>query len=235
MDALHSLVDLETSVGSADWSRWTKNRFQYYDYVRMPPAGTNELQFFTIPYGAADPVTTVVKTLEDTNCNESRSFGRVNFLVSEIRTHIRVDPKARQITGISNQTNAITSLYAPLMNVLASQLVHAGVLVIQLGQKEYWDINQPFIACPPGFGPDILTYGSANGTATQGLWFQQGSRPEETYRVKPEQLIEAGQTFVVKITFPHANTPTLTNLVNSVTPKVSIGVIFDGYILRPMQ
>lgn len=53
--------------------------------------------------------------------------------------------------------------------------------------------------------------------------------------VQPPQLIEPGQTFSAKIAFDNANCPALTNLVNGVTPLVEVGLIFDGYILRPMQ
>lgn len=233
--SLEELAQMESQVGSADWSRWTKNRFCYYDYAQLPPAGTNELQLFTVPYGSADPVTTTTKTLEQTNMNESRSFGRVNFLISQIRTHIRVTPKNRQASGISDQTTTIVALYTPLMNALLN-LSFMGTLVINIGQKEYFDIPQPFITAPPGFGPTILQHGSVlAGAQTQGMWFVQDNNPDSVYRVKPEQLIEAGQTFNVKIAFDNANSPALTTLVNSTTPKVEIGVIFDGYVLRPVQ
>lgn len=235
VSSLQSLANLEQNIGSADWSRWTRNRFVFYDYVQMPPAGTNEMQFFAVPYGQNDPTTGTLKTLEQSNCPEQRSFGRVNYLISQIRTHIRVLPKPRQITGIGDQANTIYGLMGPLMNALHN-LSRQGTLVITLGQKEYFDINQPFLSCPPGFGPSIYQFGAnTGGTATQALWFTQDNQPNSVYRIKPEQLVEAGQTFVVKLIFDNANTPVLTNLVNSATPKVEIGIIFDGYILRPVQ
>lgn len=233
--SLQQLAQLESSVGSADWSRWSKNRFCYYDYVVYPTAGAAEIQFFTVPYGQADPTTSTVKTLEQTNMNESRSFGRVNYLINQIRTHIRVMPKARQPANISDQTNTIVSLYGPLMNMLMN-LSNMGVLVMNIGQKEYFDIPQPFITAPPGMGPTILQHGAATGnSATQGLWFVQDNNPNEIYRVKPEQMIEAGQTFNLKIAFDNANSPAVTNLVNATSPRIEIGVIFDGYVLRPLQ
>jgi len=234
--AAQSLGTLATTVGSADWSRWTNNRFTFYDYVDYPTAGTNEIQFFTQPQGSVDTYNaTKVKTLEQTNMPESRSFGRVGFRVRQIRTHIRIKPKNRQATGISNQTNTITSLYEGLMNALAD-LVHQGTLLINIGQKEFWDLPQPFITCPPGFGCTILSHGTnAAVSGSQGMWFQQSPSPEDIYQVNPEQLIEAGQTFSVRITFDKANSPALTYLVNNTTPQVEIGVLFEGYVLRPMQ
>lgn len=233
--SLQQLANLEQNIGSADWSRWTRNRFVFYDYVRLNPAGTNDIQFFSAPYGTNDPIGGNLKTLEQTNCPEQRSFGRVNYLISQIRTHIRVVPKPRQPTGINNQTNTIFGLYTPLMNVL-NDLSLQGTLVITIGQKEYFDINQPFLTCPPGFGPSIYQMGSGTGsTVTQALWFHQENRVDHVYRIKPEQLIEAGQTFIAHMVFDNANTPVLTSLVNSTTPLVEVGLIFDGYILRPVQ
>jgi len=233
--SLQQLAGLEQNIGSADWSRWTRNRYVFYDYVQLPPTGTTDLQFFSVPYGQNDPTTNTLKTLEQTNCPEQRSFGRVNYLISQIRTHIRVVPKTRQVAGISGQASVIYNEYGALMNVL-HDLSLQGTLIITLGQKEYFDINQPFLSCPPGFGANILQFGSnTGGTATQSLWFQQQNRPDAVYRVKPEQLVEAGQTFIIHIAFDNGLTPVLTNLVNSATPKVEIGVIFDGYILRPVQ
>lgn len=231
-----SLSSLQNSVGSADWSRWTNNRFVFYDYVRYPTAGTNEMQFFAAPIGTTDTYNSaVVKTYEQCNFPEARSFGRVGFRVRQIRTHIRVVPKARQATGISDQTNTIVSLYTPLMNKLAD-LVHMGVLLINLGQKEFWDLPQPFITCPPGFGDTIIHHGSqTTNSGSQGMWFQQDPYPCAVYTVNPEQLIEAGQTFSCRITFDNANSPAVTNLVNSTTPAIEIGVLFEGYILRPVQ
>jgi hypothetical protein len=231
--SIQALSTAEQSVGSADWSRWSQNRFCFYDYIQYPGA-TNEWSFFTVPYGSLDPATSTVKTLEDTNMNESRSFGRVSFVVRQIRTHIRVVPKKRQATGISDQTTTVVNLYTPLMNVLAN-LQRMGTLVMSIGQKEYFDINQPFITCPPGFNPRILQHAEATGGVTQSMWFQQSGCPSDIYHVTPEQMIEAGQTFVTKIIFDKDLPPALTTLVNSTTPKVQIGILLDGYVLRPIQ
>jgi len=227
---------MSQTVGSADWSRWTNNRYCFYDYVRYPAAGGTEMQFFTAPLGSLDTYASTTKTLEDTNLPESRAFGRVGFRVRQIRTHIRLLTKNRQPTGINNVTNAIVSLYTPLMNVLAD-LVHQGTLLINIGQKEFWDIPQPLITCPPGFGSTILSYGDqTTNSGSQGMWFQQCRKPCAVYQVNPEQLIEAGQTFSCRMTFDNAASPALTNLVTgNTTPAVQIGIIFEGYVLRPMQ
>jgi hypothetical protein len=202
--------------------------------VQYPTAGAAEIQFFTVPYGSNDPVTATLKTLEQTNMNESRSFGTNNFMITQIRTHIRIVPKTRQVGGISGQASVISKEYTALANVLCD-LCNMGTLVISLGQKEFFDISQPFITCTPGFGIIIDTHGANTGAATQAFWFQQDPLPMSVYRVTPEQLVEAGQTFTTKIAFDNANCPALTNLVNGASPKVEIGIIFDGYVLRPVQ
>lgn len=67
------------------------------------------------------------------------------------------------------------------------------------------------------------------------MWFQQDPYPCSVYHVAPEQMIEAGQTFSVRLTFDNANSPAMTNLVNATTPQTEIGIIFEGYVLRPVQ
>lgn len=226
---------LEKTVGSADWSRWTRNRYSYYDYVQYPVAGATQLQFFQVPTGSVDPNnTTIVKTLEQTNMNEARSFGRVNYIIRQIRTHIRLVPLGRQLSGISGLTHALFTQFTPVYNTIRN-LLPQGTLVINIGQKEYWDINQPFITAPPGFSIELDQHSSNETVSSVGdMITQQSGKPTDVYQVKPEQLIEAGQTFNVQINFDNATSPVLAQ-VNSANMQIEVGVIFDGYILRPVQ
>jgi len=230
-----SMSSLEKSVGSADWSRWTQNRWLFYDYVRLNPAGTNVVQFFNTPLGQNDPVGLNTKSLEQTNLSEVRSFGRVNFLIKSIRVHIRIPPKARQVAGIVALPNYLAAGTVNPLAYAMEQLSRQGVLVISLGQKEYMDIPQPFIACPPAAGLDIHQVPSI-GANLNGSWFQQAVDPNSLYIVKPEQLVEAGQTITAAINFDNANSPVLTNIITGgFTPIVELGLILDGFILRPVQ
>jgi len=238
-NAVAQLQQLQAQAGSADWSRWTQNRWTFYDYVQLNPAGDSKLQFFNIPLGQPDPnVQTIVKTYEQTNMNEVRSFGRINFLLKQIRCHIRILPKVRQVAGIGALTAAVYKDYTALTNYLAD-FINQGVLLITLGQKEYLDIPQPFITCPPGFGLRIDQHAAATGVVVAGdaRWFQQSEKAEDIYTVQPEQLIEAGQTFQVQIVYDNANYGALTNLMTggTLTPKVEVGVLLDGFVLRPVQ
>lgn len=230
-----SIAALERTAGSADWSRWTQNRWTYYDYVRLNPIGTNSINFFNVPLGQNDPVSNTAKSMEQTNLTEVRSFGRVNYLIKSIRTHIRIMPKTRQPAGISGDADYLASGAQNPLAYAMEQLSRQGVLIISLGQKEYMDIPQPFINCPPAFGLDIQQV-PASGINIQGAWFQQDNCPSGVYTVKPEQLVEAGQTIQASMVFENANTPVLTNLIGgATTPVVEIGLILDGFILRPVQ
>jgi hypothetical protein len=230
-----TITGLERKVGSADWSRWTQNRWMFYDYVRLNPAGTDSINFFNQPLGSNDPVSNTAKSLEQTNLTEVRSFGRVNYIIKSIRTHIRIAPKSRQPAGISGDADFLASGAANPLAYAMEQLAHQGTLLVTLGQKEYMDIPQPFIACPPAAGLEIDQI-PANGVAIMTSWFQQSNCSGGLYMVKPEQLIEAGQTIQCNIAFENGNTPVLTNLIGgATTPVVEIGLILDGYILRPVQ
>lgn len=229
-------MQLQQSYGSADWSQWQKIRWTFYDYVSLKAAGDSQLTFFQLPVGQVDTNGPVnhTKTLEDTNMYQTANFGQVNFIIRQIRTHIRVYPKQRQASGISGQASVISFQYSALMNVLID-LQNQGVLVMNIGSKEYFDIPQPFITCPPGFGPDLDMHGANTGGTTQAFWTQQDESDQDVYVMDPQQLIEQTQTFQCTMQFANANYPATTTLVNSTSPLVQVGVLFDGYLLRPRQ
>jgi hypothetical protein len=111
-----------------------------------------------------------------------------------------------------------------------------GVLQITIGQKQYFDIPTPFKYCPPGFGPDVHEHGCVGTLTESESWYaQQSNDLADVYSVQPAQMVEPEQTIEVKITFDNANTPVFTNLVEGVSPSIDVGVIFDGYIVRPSQ
>lgn len=236
--AVSQLNQLQNQAGSADWSRWTQNRWTFYDYVQLNPLGDSKIAFFNIPLGQPDPnVQTIVKTYEQTNMTEVRSFGRINFLLKQIRMHIRILPKVRQVAGIAALASSVYNDYTALTEYLMG-FVQQGTLLITIGQKEYFDINQPFITCPPGFGLKIDQHaGNTGALKNQASWFQMSEKAEDIYTVQPEQLIEAGQTFQCQIQYDNANYGALTNLMTggTLTPKIEVGLIFDGFVLRPVQ
>lgn len=229
---------LQSRIGSADWSQWQMQRWCFYDYIRYPTAGTTQLTFFANALGATDPVSNLGKTAEQTNVSKSRSFGQVYFIIQQIRSHIHFLPKARQVSGISSDADLLFNALNPMWNAI-NNLSGQGVLTIKIGQKEYFDVEQPFRFCPPGFGIELYKHASsyvqADSDAQQSWWWQQSPDPKDVYSMTPPQMIEPEQTIEVTIDFPNGVSPALTSLVNSVNPAVDIGLIFDGYIARPVQ
>lgn len=227
---------LQKRIGSANWANWQMSRWCFYDYVRYTAAGVSQLDFFAVSLGQTDPVSTLAKTLEQTNITKTRSFGQVYFILQQIRTHIHLLPKQRQHADWIADTN-VTLREARGYYVAMYDILNQGVLNIKIGQKDYFDIPQPFRLCPPGFGIDMQQLAVAGGVAgsADNIWWQQSENPKDVYNVTPPQMIEPEQTIEVKINFDNANSPSIASSVLSVDPRVDIGVIFEGYIVRPTQ
>lgn len=231
---------LQQRIGSANWNNWQMTRWCFYDYVRLTNSGVTNLDFFSVPVGGVDPVSSAAKTHEQTNLTKVRTFGQVYFVVQQIRTHIHLLPKQRQNLG-ATKTFTITANYAPVMHRLYD-LLNLGVLQIKIGQKEYFDIPQPFRLCPPGFGVSVKELGFVGGALAtdNNFWFQQTADSAEIYNLSPPQLVEPEQNIEAKITFDDAASPTIPNTGtvtadNAFAPRVDIGLILEGYIIRPAQ
>lgn len=232
------LARLQAQYGSQDMSNMTINRWQYWDYARYPNAGTNQMRFFSVPLGGVDPISTLQKTYEQTNMPRAGTFGSITYIITQIRTHLFVLPKVRQPAAIADETNLLyggTNSYVPLMNSLLD-MSNQGVLGVKIGQKEYFDLDQPFRLAPFGAGVQIQQISSSGGGAFApiGAWTQQSTNQCDIYTLAPPQLIEREQTFEVVIDFPNANSPALAT-IDGANPAVDIGVWFDGYIIQPVQ
>lgn len=231
------VTELQRRYGTANWSKANSVRFPMYDYIRYPAAGTTSLQFFTIPLGGVDPNSSTAKTLEQTNFNTAAKLGAVNFLATQIRTHLCILPKGRQPSGITADTAYI---YQASSNAMAKfiELIHRGVLNVQFGNRGYWQIENPFQNCPPGFGVDVQQHASSYVAAaslwTKGSqWALQNSEPNNIYKQLPPQWIEGDQTIQATIDFPDGTSPVFTSLVDSVDIRIECGLILDGYQIRP--
>jgi len=239
---------LQKRFGSQQMNHWDIQKWSFYDYVRYPAGGTTELNFFAIAQGGIDPVSSLSKTLEQTNCPKTRSFGNVVFVLEQIRTCLHILPKQRQPAGIvANNVMFTSDGYSALDNTLVS-LAGNGVLYIKIGQKDYFDVAQPFIKCPPAMGVNIIQHaaskqaGAAAEVGIRSIKFQQSTKRENIYKLTPKQVIEPEQTFEVKIQFNAGTSPALPFLLQTVVnnptgiqPFVDIGMYFDGYIARNVQ
>lgn len=227
---------LQKRIGSANWANWQMSRWCYYDYVRYTAAGVTNLDFFAVSLGQTDPVSTLAKTLEQTNVTKTRSFGQVYFILQQVRTHIHLLPKQRQHATWIADPNVTLREAAGYYKAMYS-ILNQGVLNIKIGQKDYFDIPQPFRLCPPGFGIDMQQLAAAGGVAdsADNFWWQQSHQAKDVYNCTPPQMIEPEQNIEIKINFDNATSPSIAASVLGVDPKVDIGIILEGYIVRPTQ
>ncbi len=248
---------LQKRFGSADFSRYQVVRGQKYDFCRLQALGTNSVSFFSNPIGATDPGAgaTLFKTLEQTNLVKNASFGQEYFALTQIRTYANFVCQARQGFAGTLGTNFTYRGYTALnagataggaMEKLQTVL-NNGVLEIRFAQKLYYQIARPFIQCPAGFGIDVQSLASARtGVAaeTQSPDTNWIARPDyratAVYNIDPIQIIEPEIQIQAAINFPDGNTPNFTNTAldsadGAQTPSVELGLIFDGYVIRPSQ
>jgi hypothetical protein len=246
------LSTLQGRFGTQDPSQLQIQKWEYYDYVRYPQAGTNQLTFFTNPIGSTDPNSGTTKTLEQTNMTRNAMFD-YPFIITEIKTHIFLLPKARQTTSPTNLNDATT--YPNLITGGGASLCYGasdgvwnalwnlsgtGVLNVQFGQKTYFDIEQPFKFCPTGFGIDLVQptgYGTG-ANVTNSSVFQQSENPDDIYKVTPPVLVEKDQNLQIAINWPNATSiaiPAINTSTNATYARVDIGLIFSGFAILPTQ
>lgn len=241
---------LQKRFGSADFSRYQVVRGQKYDFCRLLAAGTNSVSFFSNPIGATDPGAgaTLFKTLEQTNLVKNASFGQEYFALTQIRTYANFVCQSRQgfTTGTNFTYRGYTALADSAMEKLQTVL-NSGVLEIRFAQKLYYQIARPFVQCPAGFGIDIQSLASSrtgNAAETQPNGTNWLARPDyratAVYNIDPIQIVEPEIQIQAAINFPNGNTPNFTNSAldtanGTQTPAIELGLIFDGYVIRPSQ
>lgn len=230
------LVD---KIGSANWSQWQAQRFQYYDFVRVTNTGavTTQLNFFSNALGSVDPVSATAKTLEQTNLVKPNTFGQVYYVIQQIRTYLRPLVKARQTaTTAASTTHSLDQLV--ISNKLR-QAYSTGVLNLAIGQKAYLDINQPWRTAPPGFGVGIDTVVvpfDRTVKTTGNAYVAQSNSLADVYSLTPPQLVEPEQTFQCTIDFWDLGYNFASAFEAAAqNANVEAGVIFDGYLFRPVQ
>lgn len=247
---INILNALQARFGSADWSKYQVIRAQKYDFVRLNPLGVASVSFFTNPIGSTDPVGANSKTLEQTNLVKSASFGQEFFAVAQVRTFFGLLPKARQVNALSGQSSIIYQGYTSLTDNTMERLnnlANRGVLEIKLAQRIYWQIQQPFRTAPAGFGLDISNPGAAklaNALINKdNYWVRPNPCFEQVYVQDPIQIIEPEIQIEAALLFPDGNSPVFSNTATNdtglaagaATPNIEIGLIFDGYTIRPVQ
>jgi hypothetical protein len=239
-NSIQALNLLQSVYGSAQFDNYEVIRYSYWDYNAYNPAGTTSMSFFTIPQGGTDPVSGLGKSAEQTNMVKQGSFGQVYVIWTQIRMDVMLLPLSRQSSAVQALTSCLYAQYATAQAQLLN-LINQGVLVINIGQKQFFDIQRPFRRTPPGFGIDVQSMGSTTTTVTTGPWVSAyvtpSPRDRDTYTLAPVQLIEPEQQFQCTLTFPNGLSPAFTsgNGIGGNTAALSVGLIFDGYVARPIQ
>lgn len=234
MLTVNAIAALQGKYGSAIWTNWSNLRWPQWDYARYNPAGITSLSLFAVPMGGVDPVSSVTKTLEQTSMVAGGTFGQVGQLITQIRTDAFILPLARQNATIRDDADVIWTLLSNMMSKYL-ELLRRGVLQIFINNKEFFTISAPFTRCPPGFGIRIQEHAASyiSGFTKFSIWAQQSPRAEDIFDLNPPQFIEPSNTFQVQLNYFDGTGPVFTNLVGGVSPAVDIGVILDGYQLRP--
>ena len=239
MTSSEVLTLMQARYGSANWQQWQIQRWPFYDEVRYPTAGTTSLSLFQVPVGSVDPNSSLAKSTEQTNVQMPGSFGNVYYIITQVRTLAYLLPFARQHATIIADANVIFTTYTNCMDKNL-ELQRRGVLTMSIGFKQYLQIQSPFLRAPAGYGIDIDQHSSsfvAAGTewTKAACWVTNDNDEDNVYNQTPPQVIEPNQTFSVTLTYPDGTGPVFTTLVDGVSPVFNVGVLFDGYIVRPAQ
>lgn len=248
MSQINALQILQSLYGSADWTQYVPQDHVIYDFIGLPAAGTSQLVFFTNPPGTNDPTTLLPKTYEQTNIEKSGSIGNVFFILTKIRTAVRLDPKCRQAAAVAANTQFAADQWAYVQALTA--LLRQGVLTFTIQQKEFLRTALPFQRCPPGFGLSRVLPPAAVGnqaTSSGGGYvgsqlnaFADGSQVDvDGYDVFPVQVLAPETTFDLRINFPIQNSPAFTgvfaNASTAAPAAVHVGVMLEGVMVRPTQ
>jgi hypothetical protein len=228
------IKNLGSRYGTIVPGKFEAVRFQYYDYVRLTVGGVSRLTFFANPIGSVDPVSGASKTLEETNIRRSGELDE-RFAITQVRTSIDVLPIKRQNAAIIATTSPCVQTFTPVHAAIRN-LNFQGVLNVSFGQKNFMQIEQPFQTCPPGYGPSINTISSFSGGAFPPVsqYTSQSVDPRDVYVMDPAIYVEKGQTFSAVIDFLLNNSVAIPQ-VAGVNVAINIGLIFDGYVIRPIQ
>ena len=247
--------------GTANYKNLQVLKWQYYDYVRIAPATgasagiiPQKLNFFSVPQGAIDPNSGIAKTLEETNLDRNGQF-TYDYVITAIRTHLQVLPKSRQnsvgaLTGVPNLNvgGADGSFGQPTGTyTFLEKLSGLGTMIVNFGQKRYFEVNQPLKTCPRGAGVTVKQYGGgaavpvAGVTTQRSYYYSQSQDPRDIYRTTPPLFVERDSIIDASIQFQDAYTAANFTLPNVVAASagshafVNLGLIYDGFAIVPTQ
>lgn len=231
---------LSQKFGTVDYDRWQLLRWQWWGWTTYPLTGATQLNFFGNAVGQG------ATTSADTNLPKSGSFGQQHFLIKTIATDIRVrDQDLASFTAANVASADSRSLASDFLHGFAQ----AGVLQFNIGSRPFAQIPKPFMYCPPTTSKAMQEpahVSKFDGVGANNTNYVVGvpdvkvhDARENAYRLDPNLLIEAEQQFEVKITFDSGVIPViatgLTPAIHDTNNPLRVGVVLDGYLVRPRQ
>lgn len=247
------LASLQSFYGTSRFARWQTQDWAYYDTVYVPSAGTNELQFFAVQAGGADPnrpATGITKTEEQTNLPVSGQIGGAECFVP-MSIHFDMFPAAKirqQVAGVTTQTTFAADQL--LASRWIQQMSQKGVFVWEINKNTWMEENMPFRRFAPGFGLGTVIPPCIGGvTAPINGGLNAYIRPSafsifdmgDIFSLDQPMFMAPTTPFTWKLRFPEGNTLVTTGLYNGAgTTHTEIGTMFAyaemrGVKIRPEQ
>ncbi len=247
------LASLQSFYGVSRYARWQTQDWAYYDTVFVPSAGTNELQFFAVQAGGADPnrpAVTITKTEEQTNLPVSGQIGGAEAFVP-MSIHFDLFPAAKirqQVSGVTTQTTFAADQL--LASRWIQQMSQKGVFVWEINKNTWMEENMPFRRFPPGFGlgtviPPAIGGSTAAISAGLGAYIRPSAFSiydmGDIFSLDQPMFLAPTTPFTWKLRFPEGNTLVTTGMYNGAgTTHTEIGTFFAyaemrGVKIRPEQ
>lgn len=227
---------LQRKYGSANYRSWQTLRKTFYSYVNYPLAGQQVLTFFGTATGGVNA--------QFTNIPKANSVGQNHFLLKSIRMNYYL---ASEAVG----SYVATDLTTPYSDFVAG-LFQEGVFELNIGGRPFAQIPKPFLYAPRAGGSiEYLTAGvqtlvlveAAPNTypGTSSVSAPHADlidRHANMYKVDPNILIEAEQSFEAKLSYMSATglVPVIAQtIITADTNPLYVGVMLDGVQFRPVQ
>ncbi len=254
MNSDQMLAALQRDYGTSRFDNaWQRQDWCIWDTVYVPSAGTAELQFFSVPAGAADPnrpAVTITKTTEQTNLEQSNQIGGAECFIA-MSIHFDLFPAAK----IRQQVDAVTTQATfSADQLLAARWIQAmsqkGVMEWEINRNTWMIETNPFRVMPPGFGlgdvrPPVIAgvtapiNGGLNAYAACSPYALYGMG--DIFSLDQPMFLAPTTPFTMKVKFPEGNSLVTTGMYNGAgTTHTEIGTFFAyaelrGIKVRPPQ
>lgn len=239
------LSALQSRFGTANWSIYKPFGQPLYDYCWYPTAAalTVPIQFFSVPLGNADPNAPTAalgrKTEEDTNVTVSSQMASNILWISAVRCHVRLMPKARQNATVAALASYLYRSSSGAQDEIA-KLFNFSYLSVKFNQKLSIEIERPFVTAPLAAGVNLRQFASAGDgagspAATVNAWQQSNPDIGNLWDTEPGIWLDPGQNIDAQLTFPDNDAPDFSAVIGGQPLYLQVGLIFDGYMIRPLQ